>query len=195
MYDLEPLENLVDMAAGRKPADLLILNARVVDVFTGEILETPVSVGDGKILGFAPTQARRTVDAEGKYLLPGLIDAHIHIESSMASPSRFAGLVLPCGTTTVVADPHEIANVHGMEGIRYMLENGRHLPLNIFISLPSCVPATSFEDSGAVLYAEDLEELIDDPRVSGIGEVMNFPGVVAADYAVLAKIQLGSRHG
>src|SRR5699024_1280312 len=99
-----------------------------------------------------------------------------------ASPSRFAGLVLPCGTTTVVADPHEIANVHGMEGIRYMLENGRHLPLNIFISLPSCVPATSFEDSGAVLYAEDLEELIDDPRVSGIGEVMNFPGVVAADY-------------
>ena len=195
MYDLEPLENLVDMAAGRKPADLLILNARVVDVFTGEILETPVSVGDGKILGFAPTQARRTVDAEGKYLLPGLIDAHIHIESSMASPSRFAGLVLPCGTTTVVADPHEIANVHGMEGIRYMLENGRHLPLNIFISLPSCVPATSFEDSGAVLYAEDLEELIDDPRVSGIGEVMNFPGVVAADYDVLAKIQLGSSHG
>ena len=195
MYDLEATENLVDMAAGRKPADLLICNARVVNVFTGEILETPVSVGDGKILGFAHTEARKTVDAGGRYLLPGLIDAHIHIESSMASPARFAELVLPCGTTTVIADPHEIANVHGMEGIRYILENGRHLPLNIYVSLPSCVPATPFEDSGATLGAENLEELIDDPRVSGIGEVMNFPGVVAADYDVLAKVQLGLVHG
>ncbi len=195
MYDLEAMENLVDMAAGRKPADLLICNARVVDVFTGEILETPVSVGDGKILGFAATEARRVVDAGGRYLLPGLIDAHIHIESSMASPARFAELVLPRGTTTVIADPHEIANVHGLEGIRYILENGRHLPLNIYVALPSCVPATPFEDAGASLSAEDLEELIDDPHVSGIGEVMNFPGVVAADYDVLAKVQLGLAHG
>lgn len=195
MYDLESIENLVDMAAGRKPADLLICNARVVDVFSGKIIETPVSVGDGKILGFAHTEARRTIDAEGRYLLPGLIDAHIHIESSMASPTRFAELVLPHGTTSVIADPHEIANVHGMDGIRYILENGRHLPLNIYISLPSCVPATPFEDSGATLSAEDLEELIDDPHVSGIGEVMNFPGVVAADYDVLAKVQLGISHG
>ena len=195
MYDLESLEQRVAMAAGRKPADLLITNARLVDVFTGTIRETCVSIGDGIILGFAPVQARRVLDAEGRYLLPGLIDAHIHIESSMASPARFAGLVLPHGTTTVIADPHEIANVHGMDGIRYMLENGRHLPLNIFISLPSCVPATPFEDAGATLVAEDLEELIDDPRVSGIGEVMNFPGVVSGDYEVLAKVQLGMTHG
>lgn len=160
---------------GRSPADLLITNAKLVDVLTGEIRETDVSVGGGKILGFSHTDAVKVVDARGAYLLPGLIDAHIHIESSMVSPARFAGLVLPHGTTSVVADPHEIANVHGLEGIRYMLENGRHLPLNIFIALPSCVPATPFEDSGAVLSAEELEELIDDPKVTGIGELMNFP--------------------
>ena len=154
MYDTEALNALLDKAAGgRSPADLLIINAKVVDVFTGEIRETPVSIGNGKFLGFSQTEALRTVDAEGAYLLPGLIDAHIHIESSMASPARFAGLVLPRGTTSVVADPHEIANVHGMEGIRYMLENGRHLPLNVFITLPSCVPATPFEDAGATLSA------------------------------------------
>ena len=181
MYDLDDLKNLVDMAAGgRSPADLLITNAKLVDVLTGEIRETDVSVGGGKILGFSHTEAVKVVDARGAYLLPGLIDAHIHIESSMVSPARFAGLVLPHGTTSVVADPHEIANVHGLEGIRYMLENGRHLPLNIFIALPSCVPATPFEDSGAVLSAEELEELIDDPKVTGIGEMMNFPGITAS---------------
>lgn len=196
MYDVEALEKLVDMAAGgREPADLLVLNAKVIDVFTGSIRETPVSVGGGKFLGFAETRARKTIDAGGRYLLPGLIDAHVHIESSMLSPARFAELVLPKGTTTIIADPHEIANVSGMDGIRYMLENGRHLPLNMFFSLPSCVPATPFEDAGAVLSAENLEELIDDPLVTGIGEMMNFPGVVAGDYEVLAKVQLGTTHG
>lgn len=196
MYDTDELKHLVDMAAGgRSPADLLIINAKVVDVLTGEIRETPVSVGGGRILGFTAAKALHTVDAQGAYLLPGLIDAHVHIESSMASPARFASLVLPRGTTSVVADPHEIANVHGMEGIRYMLENGRHLPLNVFIALPSCVPATPFEDAGAVLSAEELEELIDDPKVAGIGEMMNFPGVVTGDYDVLSKILLGTSHG
>lgn len=195
MYDLEPMEHIISMASGREPADLLVINAKVVDVFTGTIRATPVSVGAGKILGFTDIPARHTVDAQGKFLLPGLIDAHIHIESSMANPARFAGLVLPRGTTSVVADPHEIANVHGLEGIRYMLENGRHLPLNLYISLPSCVPATPFEDAGAVLSAEDLESFIDDPKVTGIGEVMNFPGVVAADADVLAKVHLGITHG
>ena len=194
MYDFEPLANRVDMASGRKPADLLITNARLVDVFTGTIRETCVSVGDGKILGFSPVQAVRTLDAGGRYLLPGLIDAHVHIESSMASPARFAELVLPHGTTSVIADPHEIANVHGLEGIRYILENGRHIPLNIYVALPSCVPAAPFEDAGAVLSAEELEEFIDDPYVSGIGEVMNFPGVVSGDYDVLAKVFLGRSH-
>ena len=196
MYDIDDLKDLVDKAAGgRSPADLLILNAKLVDVLTGEIRETDVSVGGGKILGFARTEAVKTIDAQGAYLLPGLIDAHIHIESSMVSPARFAGLVLPRGTTSVVADPHEIANVHGLEGIRYMLEIGRHLPLNIFIALPSCVPATPFEDAGATLAAEELEELIDDPKVTGIGEMMNYPGVVTGDYDVLAKIRLGTSHG
>lgn len=195
MCDLEKMEQSISMASGREPADLLIINAKVVDVFTGTIRETPVSVGGGKILGFTEIPARHTVDAQGTFLLPGLIDAHIHIESSMANPSRFAGLVLPRGTTSVIADPHEIANVHGLEGIRYMLENGRHLPLNVFISLPSCVPATAFEDAGAILSAEDLESFIDDPKVTGIGEMMNFPGVIAADADVLAKVHLGIAHG
>ena len=151
MYDIDDLKNLVDMAAGGRSPDLLITNAKLVDVLTGEIRETDVSVGGGKILGFSHTEAVKVVDARGAYLLPGLIDAHIHIESSMVSPARFAGLVLPHGTTSVVADPHEIANVHGLEGIRYMLENGRPLPLNIFIASPpvfrrrrSRIPARSF---------------------------------------------------
>ena len=195
MQNLDSLKHLVDMAAGREPADLLIRNANVVNVFTGDIMHVPVAVGDGKFLGFSEIPARRTLDAHGRYLLPGLIDAHIHIESSMASPTRFAELVLPCGTTTVIADPHEVANVHGLDGIRYMLENGRGLPLNIFIALPSCVPATPYEDAGAVLGADDLQELIDDPQVSGIGEMMNFPGIMAGIPEVLAKVLLGRQHG
>lgn len=189
--DVEEVKRLVDMAAGREPADLLIVNARVVDVFTGVVRESPVSVGRGRFLGFSPIPARETLDAGGAYLLPGLIDAHIHIESSMASPARFAELVLPCGTTTVIADPHEIANVFGADGIRYMLESGRDLPLDIRIALPSCVPAAPFEDAGAVLDAAALEAFIDDPQVTGIGEVMNFPGVIAGDPDMLAKILLG----
>ena len=191
--DVTELKRLVDMAAGREPADLLIVNAKVVDVFTGTVRESPVSVGRGRFLGFSPIPARETLDAGGAYLLPGLIDAHIHIESSMASPARFAELVLPCGTTTVIADPHEIANVFGADGIRYMLESGRDLPLDIRIALPSCVPAAPFEDAGAVLDAAALEAFIDDPRVSGIGEVMNFPGVIAGDPDMLTKILLGLR--
>lgn len=189
--DAAALKRLVDMAAGREPADLLIVNARVVDVFTGVVRESPVSVGQGRFLGFSPIPARETLDAGGAYLLPGLIDAHIHIESSMASPARFAELVLPCGTTTVIADPHEIANVFGADGIRYMLESGRDLPLDIRIALPSCVPAAPFEDAGAVLDAAALAAFIDDPRVTGIGEVMNFPGVIAGDPDMLGKILLG----
>ncbi len=196
MYrDQNELKRMTDMAAGREPADLLIVNARVLDVFTGEIVESAVSVGGGRFLGFSGIPARETLDARGAWLLPGLIDAHIHIESSMASPSRFAELVMPRGTTTVIADPHEIANVLGQDIIRYMIESGRHLPLTIYVSLPSCVPATPFEDAGAVLDRAALEPFINDPSVSGIGEVMHFPGVIAGDPDMLSKILLGLHAG
>ena len=133
------------MVTGREPADVRIDNVRIVDVFSGEIREGSVSMGMGRILGLGPFEARKVVDGKGRWLLPGLIDGHVHIESSMLCPARFAELVLPFGTTTVVADPHEIANVKGMEGIRYMLEASKDLPLDVRIMLPSCVPATALK--------------------------------------------------
>lgn len=178
------------MVTGREPADVRIDNVRIVDVFSGEIREGSVSIGEGRILGFGPFEAGEVVDGEGRWLLPGLIDGHVHIESSMLCPARFAELVLPFGTTTVVADPHEIANVKGMEGIRYMLEASRDLPLDVRIMLPSCVPALPVEDAGAVLRAEDIAPLLSEARVGGLAEMMNVPGLMAGDDDVLAKMAM-----
>lgn len=155
------------MVTGREPADMRIDNVRIVDVFSGEIREGSVSVGQGRILGFSRLEAREVVDGQGRWLLPGFIDGHVHVESSMLSPSRFAGMVLVSGTTTIVADPHEIANVAGVSGIRYMLEASRKLPLDMRIMLPSCVPAIPVEDAGAVLRAEDIAPLLSDKKVGG----------------------------
>lgn len=177
------------MATGRAPADLRIDNVRIVDVFSGEIREGSVSIGQGRILGFSRHEAREVVDGEGRYLLPGLIDGHVHIESSMLCPSRFAELVLPFGTTTIVADPHEIANVKGLDGIRYMLEASRNLPLDVRIMLPSCVPALHLEDAGAVLGAEDILPLLSEKSVGGLAEMMNVPGLLGGDPDVLEKVR------
>ncbi|HIU17962.1 MAG TPA: adenine deaminase [Candidatus Avidesulfovibrio excrementigallinarum] len=189
------LQRRINMAAGREPADLLITNARVVNVFTGDVEHTDVAIGEGVILGYGPRDAASVFDAGGACLLPGLIDAHIHIESSMLSPARFAELALPRGTTTVVADPHELVNVAGVAGLRYFLDCAASLPLNLRIAVPSCVPATPFEDAGAVLHAEDMAPFMRDPYVVSVGEMMNFPGVVAGDPDVLDKIQLGHESG
>lgn len=154
------------------------------------------SVSGRDVFSDFPACPRREVtDAGGAYLLPGLIDGHVHIESSMLCPARFAELVLPRGTTTVIADPHEIANVRGVDGIRYMLEASRSLPLDVRIMLPSCVPALPFEDAGAVLRAADLAELLDDEKVAGLGEMMNVPGVLSGDADVLEKIRAARRRG
>ena len=177
------------MATGRTPADLRIDNVRIVDVFSGEIREGSVSIGQGRILGFSRHEAREVVDGEGRCLLPGLIDGHVHIESSMLCPSRFAELVLPFGTTTIVADPHEIANVKGLDGIRYMLEASRNLPLDVRIMLPSCVPALPLENAGAVLGAEDILPLLSEKRVGGLAEMMNVPGLLGGDPDVLEKVR------
>ncbi len=185
----------LEQAAGRAEADLRIDNAMVADVFSGEFFPSSVCVGQGRILGFSHLPAREVVDAGGAYLLPGFIDGHVHIESSMLCPARFAELVLPRGTTTVIADPHEIANVKGADGVRYMLEASRGLPLDVRIMLPSCVPALPFEDAGAVLAAADLAALSDDEKVAGLGEMMNVPGVLSGDPDVLEKIRAARARG
>lgn len=182
--------NFLDMAAGRKQADLLLTNARIVDVFSRRIIDGDLAIGDGRILGIGDYKARNTEDMHGCVVLPGLIDAHLHIESSMLSPRHFAQTVLPRGTTTAIADPHEIANVLGLDGIHYMLEASAALPLTILFMLPSCVPATPFENSGAILRAEDLAVFMDHEQVLGLGEMMNVPGVITAQADVLAKLDL-----
>ena len=181
---------LIDVAAGREPADVLIRNAKVVDVFGGAILKTPVSVADGYFAGLHEVESRKTIDAQGRYMLPGLMDGHVHIESSMLVPERFADAVVPRGTTTVIADPHEIANVAGSKALDYMFRVAEDLELDVRFNLPSCVPATPFEDAGATLTARDLAPYINHARVPGLAEVMNFPGVVCKDPDMLAKLDL-----
>ncbi len=183
------LVRILAVARGDEPADLLLQGGRVLNVFTGELLEVDVVVAEGRIaaLGKGYT-AHEIVDVTGQIVVPGLIDGHVHIESSMVSPHAFARGVVPHGTTTVIADPHEIANVAGAEGIRYMLDATETLPLSVFIMLPSCVPATSMGTAGAALEADDLRALADHPRVLGLGEFMNVPGAVLGLSGALDKL-------
>jgi adenine deaminase len=183
------LAEIIKFARGEEKADLLLRNARVVNVFSHEIIETNVAIADDWIVGLGDYQAEETVDLKGLYVCPGFIDGHVHIESSMVSPPEFARAVVPRGTTSVVADPHEIANVLGIEGVRYMLDASEGLPLTVFVMAPSCVPATHLETSGAELLWYHLAELLNHPRVLGLAEMMNFPGVVYGVPEVLDKIR------
>ena len=183
------LAEFTRVARGDAPADLLLKNARVVNVFTGEIQHTHVAIVRSRIAGLGDYQAHEVTDLEGRYVCPGLIDAHVHIESAMVPPNEFARAVVPCGTTTVVSDPHEIANVLGMDGIRYMLDMAKYNPLTTFIMAPSCVPSTDMETTGASLFWYDLQALLHEPYVLGLGEMMNFPGVVNGLPEVLNKIR------
>jgi adenine deaminase len=184
------MNELVDAALGRCMADLVLKNVNVFNVFTGTFSLGDVAVSGGYIAGVGKYSGRTELDLSGKYLTPGFIDGHVHIESAMVSPSQFACAVVPKGTTTVVADPHEIANVSGLEGIRYMLRASEQIPLNVYVMLPSCVPATDLEHSGATLTAQDLKEFIDDPRVLGLGEMMDYPGVIHKRDEVMQKLKL-----
>lgn len=183
-------EKRIEVAHGEEPADLMLKNARVVNVFSGDIHETHVAIYDGIIVGLGDYEAKTVIDLGGKFVCPGFIDGHVHIESSMVIPSEFARAVVPLGTTAIVADPHEIANVLGLDGIRFMLEASRNLPLTVYIMLPSCVPATDMETSGARLYSPDLEMFLNQEQVLGIAEMMNFPGVLFRDKEVLEKIRM-----
>jgi adenine deaminase len=184
------LKNFIDAAAGRKKADIVFRNGKIINVFTGEIQENSLAVKDGRILGYGAYEGEKEIDLNGAYLAPGFVDAHVHIESSLTTPENFSSLVVPRGTTTVIADPHEIANVCGLDGIRYMLEASRDLPLDCLFMLPSCVPATPFENSGARLEADDLAQLIDEQRILGLGEMMNYPALINGEEAVLDKLRL-----
>jgi adenine deaminase len=166
-----------------------VKNARVVNVFSHEILETDVAIAGSWIVGLGSYAAAETLDVQGAYVAPGFVDAHVHVESAMVPPSEFGRAVVPMGTTTVVTDPHEIANVHGLDGIRFMLDSARHGALSMFVMASSCVPATHMETSGATLESGDLATLRANPWVIGLAEVMNFPGVVGGDPGVLAKIE------
>jgi adenine deaminase len=169
--------------------DLLFRGGKVVNVFTGELASTSVAVFDGVVVGFGERQANEVVELDGGILSPGFIDGHFHLESSLLIPAEFARAVLPHGTTTVVADPHEIANVAGIAGVQFMLEASEDIGLEVFYMAPSCVPSTHLETAGAELSANDIEKLAQHPRVLGLAEVMNFPGVIMGDEAMLDKLE------
>lgn len=193
--DKKLASRIINVCMGQDRADLRIDNARVIDVFNKEVFEASVAVVDGFIASFdSSIDAKEVYDAGGRYLVPGLIDAHCHIESSHLSPAAYSDLVVPCGTTTVIADPHEICNVAGKDAMRYMLEASEGLPLSVFLMFPSCVPATDSEHAGAVLLAEDALEFLDEDRVLGLGEMMNYPGVAACSPVVMDKLDAAYRH-
>jgi len=180
------------LAARREiPADLVLKEGKVINVFSGEVQERDVALYDGVVVGLGPAyEGNEEISLKGKWVIPGLIDAHLHIESSMLLPSRLAAALLPHGTTTLVADPHEIGNVMGIEGIKFMIKESASLPLDIFFMAPSCIPATHLETAGARLAASDLAVLKRETRVLGLAEMMNFPGVLMGTPEVLEKLAL-----
>jgi adenine deaminase len=193
--ELTTLHKRIDVAAGRIPADTVIKNATIVDVYNGTLRHGDVAICDGHIVGIGTYEGLTTVDATGKYLAPGLIDSHIHIESSYLSPEEFGKLLVPCGTTTVIADPHEIVNVCGISGLHYMMDAAKGTALDIKFMLPSCVPATCFENSGAILDADAMVEPMQEAEILGLGEYMNFPGVISGSESDVQKLQVAHSAG
>jgi len=183
------LEKIIAVARGEMPADLVLKNARVINTFIGEVEQGDVAICGDRVAGIGDyKQARESIDLHGDYLAPGLINGHTHVESSMLHPVRYAQAVVPRGTLTVVTDLHEIANVCGAEGVKFVTSWAHKLPLDMMLMIPSCVPATTLETSGARIDADDVKKLLAYPDVIGLGEVMNFPGVISGDEEVLAKI-------
>ncbi|MCC6802022.1 MAG: adenine deaminase, partial [Anaerolineae bacterium] len=185
----QTLAQRIAVARGDIPAQLILRNARLVNVLSGEIYLTDIVIDGGDVVALeSGYEAQQVIELGGRYVCPGFIDAHVHIESSLCTPPEFSRAVLAHGVTTVVTDPHEIANVLGLEGIRFMLERAKHGPINMFVMASSCVPATDMETSGARLEAEDLAPLLNDHWVLGLAEMMNYPGVIYGDEGVLDKL-------
>jgi adenine deaminase len=188
MAEKKDLINRIHVANKVAPADLVIKNGKIVNVFTLEIEEGDVAIYNGMIVGIGNYEGKKEIDAKGKYVVPGLIDGHVHIESSMVPPHKFSDVVIPHGVTTVITDPHEIANVTGTDGIQFMIQDSERVPLDVLFMLPSCVPATPFEHSGATLTAEDLAPFYDHERVLGLAEVMDYPSTAAGVPDMMAKL-------
>ena len=185
---------IINAAAGREPADLVLKNATYVNVFSNELCHADIAVAEGLIVGMGTYSGTVEEDCTGKIVLPGFLDAHIHLESSLVSPTEFVKAVLPHGTTTVITDPHEIANVMGTDGIEYMLQATEDLPVDVRFMLPSCVPATPLDESGAVLDYRAIDSFYDHPRVQGLAEMMNFVGTIAGDDQCVEKIVAAQAH-
>jgi len=188
MLELKELRRLIDVAAGRRKADLVIKGVELVNVFTEEIYRADVAIADGKIAGVGNYDGIEEVDGKQLYAVPGLIDAHTHVEMSMLTLSEFARLIVPKGTTAVIADPHEIANVLGVEGIMYLIQEAKTLPIRFYCMLPSCVPASNLETSGAKISEKEINNLLSLDEVLGLAEVMSFPDVVKGEEEILRKI-------
>ena len=187
-------QRIIAAAAGREPAELVLKNATFVNVFSNELSNMDIAVTEGLIVGMGSYHGREEVDCTGKIVLPGFLDAHIHLESSLVSPTEFVKAVLPHGTTTVVTDPHEIANVMGTDGIEYMLQATEELPVDVRFMLPSCVPATPLDESGAILDYRAIDSFYDHPRVQGLAEMMNFVGAINGDEQTVEKIVAAQAH-
>ena len=189
------LEKYILAAKREKKCDLVLKNATYVDVFTASIKKGDIAVVGEKIVGVGEYEGEREIDCSSLTVLPGYIDGHVHIESSQLSPEEFASLIVPRGTTTIIADPHEITNVCGMAGCEYIAKASESVPLDVKIQLPSCVPATPFETSGAVLEGKDIEENIGNSYIFGLGEFMNYPGVIYCVPDVLKKLEAAHAAG
>lgn len=195
LVEKEKLEERLAVSAGRKKADVVIKNGKIVNVFSGKVQETSVAVCDGVIAGLGDYEGEQVIDAGGCHVLPGLIESHMHIESSFVTPEEIGRLLVPHGTTTIIADPHEIVNVAGIRGLNYMLDASENTVLDIKFMLPSCVPSTPYEHSGAVVDAADMREPICDKRILGLGEFMNFNGVISGNETEVEKLLVAQNAG
>lgn len=191
---LKVKQRIIEVAAGREKADLVIKNATYLNVFSNEFLQGDIAVANGLIAGIGEYEGEKEIDVNGKIVLPGFIDAHIHLESAMVTPSEFAKAVISHGTTTVITDPHEIANVMGTDGIEYMIQSSQNLPVDVYFMLPSCVPATAFDESGAGLGYKDIDSYFEHKKVLGLAEMMNYVGVINGDGDVVSKIIASQAH-
>lgn len=187
-------QRLIAVAAGREKADLVLKNAKYLNVFSNEFLCGDIAVANGLIAGVGKYDGKTEIDVSGKLVLPGFIDAHIHLESSMVTPAEFAKAVVAHGTTTVITDPHEITNVMGIDGVEYMIQASQNLPIDIHFMMPSCVPATEIDESGAELDCKDIDLYLDNKKVLGLAEMMNYVGVINGDKNVLSKIVTSQAH-
>lgn len=187
-------QRIIAVAAGREKADLVLKNAKYLNVFSNEFLCGDIAVANGLIAGVGKYDGKTEIDVSGKLVLPGFIDAHIHLESSMVTPAEFAKAVVAHGTTTVITDPHEITNVMGIDGVEYMIQASQNLPIDVHFMMPSCVPATEIDESGAELDCEDIDLYLDNKKVLGLAEMMNYVGVINGDKNVISKIVTSQAH-